>query len=185
VAELASRAAPVPHLAVEHDATADAGAPPDADEVLELAACAELELAEHCHADVVAELDLRATGLADGVGQGICVGNSGQVRRVREQATVGVDRTGRPDANALEGLRRAASVLTGRLNRSDDRIDDALRPTVLRRGHTTLAAQLPLGVDDDDLDLGPTEVYSTHALTHGRRAYHVAKWRRIHAAAGV
>jgi hypothetical protein len=84
----------------------------------------------------------------------------------------------RPEQCAWIVRRTMCGGLAFVLHRTDDGVDDALRSTVLRRGHATLAAQLALGINDNDLDLRTTEVHSTHALTHGRRAYHVAKWRR-------
>src|SRR3954454_24632423 len=60
VPDLPSSAAAEPLLAVQDQATADTGSPPDAEHAVEFLAGTELDLALHRDRDVVADLDRRA-----------------------------------------------------------------------------------------------------------------------------
>src|SRR5213078_1729855 len=91
-----------PLLAVEDQAAADAGSPPDAEHGLELLAGAELELALDGDGDVVAYPDGRPEVLREGLAQRERAGPARQVAGIRDDAGLLVGIAGRAHADSLQ-----------------------------------------------------------------------------------
>src|SRR5262249_34878394 len=102
VPDLAGRSTAGPGLAVEDDAAADAGAPPDAEQRRMLLRGAEVKLPVDRDVDVVVEVD----GRADETGQGGAERERrlpvGEVASVLDRARGRVDCSRRADADAFE-----------------------------------------------------------------------------------
>ena len=105
VADLAGGAAAQPGLAVEDEAAADAGAPEDADQALELAPGAEVELGLGRDLDVVADPDLGAQRLLQSLRQREAALPAGQVAGAGDDAGLLVGVAGRADPDALQRRR--------------------------------------------------------------------------------
>ena len=90
VADLAGRAAAEPRLAVEDDAAADAGSPEDAEQDLELAAGAEIELGLGRDLDVVADPHRRAERLRERLAEREAALPAGQVAGAADDAGLAV-----------------------------------------------------------------------------------------------
>ena len=172
VADLARGPAPEPGLAVEHEAAADAGAPEDAEDGVELAGGAELELRVGRDLDVVAELHGRADPSAEVLAEREGAFPAGQVARAGDGPVVLVDGAGRADADPgqLGGL--DAGGLRGVAQRARHRLRDVGGPALRGRGLAVLAEHLAVVVDDDSLDLRAAEVdAAAHAQAFGAQAY--------------
>ena len=102
VADLAGGAAAEPGLAVEDEAAADAGAPEDADQALELLAGAEVELGFGRDLDVVADLDLGPERFLQRFAEGEAALPAGQVAGAGDDAGLLVGIAGGADADAVE-----------------------------------------------------------------------------------
>src|SRR4051812_40101745 len=172
VADLARGPAPEPRLAAEHEAAADAGAPEDAEDGVELAGGAELELGVGRHLHVVAEPHGRADPSSEVLAQREGAFPAGQVARAGDGPVVLVDRARRadPDAGQLGGL--DAGGLRGLAQRARHRLRDVSRAALGRGGLAVLAQHLAVVVDDDGLDLRAAEIdAAAHAQAFGAQAY--------------
>jgi hypothetical protein len=144
--------------AVGHDAAADAGADPDADEVTLAASGPQRELALHGDADVVPDAHVDAESVPQHRRQrdGVASGERADVRRTPHDARHRVDRTGAPDADAGH-----AGQSTEVVDDTGEDVDDIVR----RAGGRCLAFGLGddrravgAGVEADAVDLRPPEV---------------------------
>ncbi len=90
VADLPGSAAAEPGLAVEDDAAADAGSPEDADQALELAAGAEMELGFGRDLHVVADSHRRAKRFREGLAEREAALPAGQVAGAADDAGLAV-----------------------------------------------------------------------------------------------
>ena len=140
VADLPGGAAAQPGLAVEDEAAADAGAPEDADQALELAPGAEVELGLGRDLDVVADPDLGPQRLLQGLRQREAALPAGQVAGAGDDAGLLVGVAGGADPDALQ-RRGLDPGLLGRLaQRRRHLLGDVLRD---RRWSASAAALRP------------------------------------------
>ncbi len=166
VADLAGGAAAQPRFAVEHEAAADAGAPEDPDQALELAPGAEVELGLGRDLDVVADPDLGAEGFPQALRERKASLPARQVAGVGDDAGLLVDVARRADADPLQG-RGLDPRLFGRLaQRRRHLVGHVLRSAAGGRRPPRLARDSAGGVDDRRLDLRPAQVYPTAQLSH-------------------
>ena len=159
VADLARGAAAEPRLAVEDDATADAGAPEDAEDRRVRFAGAELELGFGGDLDVVSDRDLRAERVAERLPERERRVPAGEVRRAGRPCPL----PGRRHRASRRRLPRAPPSRS-RLRRQPRA---ARRPSPRRRfggppscgvGRRAWPSDLVSVVDDDRLDLRSAEV---------------------------
>ena len=168
VADLPGGAAAQPRLAVEDEAAADAGAPEDADQALELAPGAEVELGLGRDLDVVADPDLGPQRLLQSLRQREAALPAGQVAGAGDDAGLLVGVAGGADPDALQ-RRGLDPGLLGRLaQRRRHLVGDVLRAAAGRRRPPRFAADLAAGVDDRRLDLRPAQVDAAAQFSHAR-----------------
>src|SRR5262249_19366704 len=101
VAQLAGGSAALPSPAGEHDASADAGAPPDGEKGREVAARSELELRGRGDCDVIRHLHAGSGEPSELLGKGIRIDPTARQVRVESDSARGcVDGTRRSDADS-------------------------------------------------------------------------------------
>src|SRR4051812_26454523 len=136
VADLRRRAAAQPLFAVQDQAAADAGSPPDAEHGVELLAGAELELPLPRHGDVVADLDRRAKLLGEVLGEREGIDPVRQVAGHRDDPglLVGIARGADADAAQIRSLQ--AGLISRLAHRLGHPLGDVLGAAGGRRGPT-------------------------------------------------
>ncbi len=156
--DLGGCAAAEPLLPVEDQPAADAGAPEDSEHRPVRLAGAKLELGIGRHLDVVADRDRRPQSFLQIPGHRVGPLPVGQVARRSDVAGLLVDVSGRPDTDARQ-LRGLDLGLCRGVGQSARHLLDHVRRTALGRGlPASLAHDLVLGVHEDRLDLGSSEV---------------------------
>ena len=168
MSNLTGCSAPEPELAVDHDAAADAGTPPDANKRGERTSGAQLELAEHGHLDVVVEPDRCVDGIRERRGEGERPLPVREVPGVGDRPGLLVDCSGRSHAGAGELLHRHAARLGRFLDRRRDRGGDVGGPALGWRRMASLADHGVVGADHHGLDLRGSEVDAGPERAHPR-----------------
>ena len=168
VADLPGGAAPEPGLAVEDEAAADAGAPEDADQALELAPGAEVELGLGRDLDVVADPHLGPQFFLEGLRQREAAFPVGQVFGRGDDPGLLVGVAGRADSDALERRRLDSGLLRRLAQRLGHLLGDSGGATIGRRRPPRFALDVAARVDDHGLDLGAAEIDSPTQVRHRR-----------------
>jgi hypothetical protein len=164
VTDLAGATAPVPRLAVEDQAAADAGAPEDSEQRAVGLTGAEHELRVGRDADVVAERDLRAERRLQGGGEREARVPAGQVVGPRDGAGLAVHAARRADAHPAQLRRFELGRLGGLGQRGGHRVGDVNGAAGGRRRMAGTAEHAVGRVGDDRLDLGAAEIDAAHRV---------------------
>ena len=171
VADLPGGAAAEPRLAVEDQPAADAGAPEDADQAVELAPGAEVELGFGRDLDVVADPDLGPQAFFECLAEREAALPVGQVAGAGDDAglLVGVAGGADPDALAASAVSTPAASAASR-SASAIAAATSCGPAAGRRRPPRFALDLARGVDDRGLDLGAAEVDAAAQVSHGAQS---------------
>ena len=169
VADLPGGAAAEPGLAVEDQATADAGSPEDPDQALELAPGAEVELRLGRDLDVVADPDLGSQRLLQRLRRaGSCLpSRAGSWRWRRRRSSRRRRRASRPRRPPAPPVSTPACSAASRSAAAISAATPA-GPPLGRRRAARFAQDLAAGVDDRGLDLGAAEVDAAAQIRHRR-----------------
>src|SRR5215203_628281 len=173
VADLARSPATQPGLSVEDEPTADAGAPEDPDQALELPPGAEVELGFGRDLDVVADLHLGSERVAEVLGEREAALPAWEVAGSRDDAGLLVCVAGGADPDPDQVLGLDAGGLRRLAQRLRHRRGYVLRPAAGRRRSPRLADRLASPVDYRRLDLGAAEVDATTQVRHAPQS----RWR--------